>query len=128
MVGQPQRGGYDPAWLHVFYILQLSDWFSLMQNRACTRHQLGKGMQTAALLRLISEEGCLGAEGGPVFLPEGLTPALRFLFVCRLSAVVFLVAAFWSRHLGVLFLPRLPTISTYSPSPSTMTKDKAFTV
>lgn len=89
-------------------------------------------MQTVALLRLISEEGCLGGgwvgAGGAVFLPEGLNPALCFLFVCPLSAVVFLVAAFWSRHLGVLFLPKLPTISIYSPSPSTMTKDKAFTV
>lgn len=101
MVGQPQRGGYDPAWLHVFYILQLSDWFSLMQNRACTHHQLGKGMQTVALLRLISEEGCLGAGGGACFparrshsrppLPFCL-PALR----CGVSSCRFLESSSWS--------------------------------
>ena len=83
-----------------FYALQLSDWFSLMQNRACTHHQLEKGMQAVTLLRLISEEGCFGG----VFSCQkvSLPPSAFSLSAC-LPAVVFLVATFWSQHLGVLF-------------------------
>lgn len=96
-----------------------------MQNRACILHQLEKGMQTATLLRLISEGGVFGG----VFSCQRVSlPRLASLFFASLPALVFLVAASWGCHLGVLFLPKLPTVSIYSPSPSAMTKDRAFTV
>lgn len=121
-VGQSQRSGPSSLLASPFMLSGSPDWFSHMQNKACTHHQW-EGMQAVALLRLISEEGCFGA----CFLARRSLSALCFLFVYTSPAVVFLVATFWSRHLGVLS-PKLPTISIYSPSPSTMTKDKAFTV
>ena len=44
-VGQPQRSGSDTAWLPFLYSAVSFSWFCPVQNRACTCHQSGKGMQ-----------------------------------------------------------------------------------
>lgn len=95
-----------------FYALQLSDWFSLMQNKACTHHQLGKGMQAVALLRLISEEGCFGG----VFSCQkvSLLPSASSLSA-RLPAVAFLVATFLESASWSPFLPNYPPLVFTAP-------------
>ena len=77
-------------------------WFSIIQNRAGTCHQAGKGMKMVTHSRAIRE--------GEVFSRQrfSLWSSASFFCLSPSPCMMFLITAFFSHHLVLLFLFYLP--------------------